>query len=539
MQKLLELLKSIEIEIRAFGNLSKEILLEMTKLSEWEFRIVEGFITEVNLAKQKNITNFVYKKYDIKNPIKNNIKLDLLICACKRDQHDLILCDVHNRLMPAFHHPEIKWDYLEVWGMPVEQARNFCFNKALEMGAKKLLFIDDDMIIENTALCKIWDSMEETKALCVAAEYQKKANYVISAHGNKISTQTLLPDHLYETDLCAMGFTLINVDEVSKLIPAPYFWVFLAPDGLWAMGEDAFFTKNLIEYTNTYPIIDTRPSVLHYDKRWKKIFGTRNKDVTYATNKIDSFTIFDHVRIPPEHPIISIAMPRRSEQEPIATDLNHVVLDRGYKSEFLSIIGQPVDFARNQLAVDSVKNNSKYTLFLDNDIVLPRDAISKMLKVMEEDETEQLGMVCGDYLLKGVPIHSVHTVLDKTGKVTELNKLPEIDSASWLCGMGCSLVRTSVFRQIQFPWFVCHNVDRGDALSGGVNEDAHFTELLFQSGYQIKIIRDLKCLHVDFNNQCIYSFEKNPDFKYYTQFNFIEKFKLYSLEEYENEAKKI
>jgi hypothetical protein len=61
MQKLLELLKSIEIEIRAFGNLSKEILLEMTKLSEWEFRIVEGFITEVNLAKQKNITNLILK----------------------------------------------------------------------------------------------------------------------------------------------------------------------------------------------------------------------------------------------------------------------------------------------------------------------------------------------------------------------------------------------------------------------------------------------------------------------------------------------
>jgi hypothetical protein len=32
------------------------------------------------------------------------------------------------------------------------------------------------------------------------------------------------------------------------------------------MGEDAFFTKNLIEYTNQYPVIDTRPSVLHYDK---------------------------------------------------------------------------------------------------------------------------------------------------------------------------------------------------------------------------------------------------------------------------------
>jgi hypothetical protein len=32
------------------------------------------------------------------------------------------------------------------------------------------------------------------------------------------------------------------------------------------MGEDAFFTKNLIEYTGEKPLIDFRPSVLHYDK---------------------------------------------------------------------------------------------------------------------------------------------------------------------------------------------------------------------------------------------------------------------------------
>jgi hypothetical protein len=32
------------------------------------------------------------------------------------------------------------------------------------------------------------------------------------------------------------------------------------------MGEDAFFTKNLIEYTEEKPIIDLRISCLHYDK---------------------------------------------------------------------------------------------------------------------------------------------------------------------------------------------------------------------------------------------------------------------------------
>jgi hypothetical protein len=39
--------------------------------------------------------------------------------------------------------------------MPVEKARELCINKALELGCDYILFIDDDMIVENTALIKI------------------------------------------------------------------------------------------------------------------------------------------------------------------------------------------------------------------------------------------------------------------------------------------------------------------------------------------------------------------------------------------------
>jgi len=38
--------------------------------------------------------------------------------------------------------------------MPVEKAREFALNQALQKQSKYLLFIDDDMIIENTALLK-------------------------------------------------------------------------------------------------------------------------------------------------------------------------------------------------------------------------------------------------------------------------------------------------------------------------------------------------------------------------------------------------
>lgn len=538
MKELQPLMKSVEIELRSNGKLSEITHSKLTELTDWQFRIMEGFMVEVNLAMSRKDPNYVFKKYDVDQHLKARTpRLDLLICLTKRNQHDLVLTDVVNRLMPAFKYPNVKWDTMEVWGMPIERARNFCIEKALERGAKKVLFIDDDMIIENTALNRLWDVQETTGAICVAGEYQKKAAYEITAHGNKIAEadEDGKPSGYYSTDLCAMGFTLIDLQKLTAKVPAPYFWVFLAPDGLWSMGEDAFFTKNLIEHAGEYPLICTDVSILHYDKHWKKCFGKRNKDITYATEDINNFTTFDHIRVPPAHPLISIAIPGRTESDPVCTDLNRLVLDRGYKSTLLRVFGKNVDQARNELASQSVLNDSRYVLFIDDDIVMPRDAVSRMIEIMEKDEDEQIGAVTGDYLLKGIPAHSVHLQLDKEGIVTELSKLdtPTRVEANWLIGMGCCLVRTSVFRQIQWPWFLCHNLKENDAAQGGVNEDAHFTEMLLNNGYKIIIARDIKCMHLDTKTGVAYTFEKEVNLENYAYPPFINQFQVYSLEDYE------
>jgi glycosyltransferase involved in cell wall biosynthesis len=104
--------------------------------------------------------------------------------------------------------------------MKVEEARNFAVKKALEIGCKYLLFIDDDMIIENTGLIKLFETMFKTNKLVVSANYQKKADFEISAHGKFFDTEE---EYLKETDLCAMGFVLINIDEVTQKVPFPLF----------------------------------------------------------------------------------------------------------------------------------------------------------------------------------------------------------------------------------------------------------------------------------------------------------------------------
>jgi hypothetical protein len=506
---LLNLFKQIEIELRSNSKLSESSYKQMIDLKEWDLIIIKNFINEVNLSIQNNDYNFLFKKYSNiinKNTSLNKTKNDLFIAALKRDQNDLILTDVINRLVIP---QGITYKYFELWGMPVEKAREFALNQALQKQSKYLLFIDDDMIIENTALLKLWEHKDDS--IVISADYQKKADHKVTAHGNLFDHEKY--DYLKYTDLAAMGFTLINLHELTKKVPAPYFWVFLAPDGLWHMGEDAFFTKNLINYTNQYPLIDTRPSVLHFDKIWKKTFGKRDKNVTYASNIINTYNTFDYNRQPPEHPLINICIPKRVEEDPVATDFNRLLSLRGYKIEHSSIFGHNVDEARNLLSSNSVKIGSKYTFFVDNDIILPENALVRMTEILEEND--EIGAVTGDYLFKGKLPHSVHLQLDDNGKVTELNRIKDLDEevySNWLIGMGCCLIRTEVFRQLQYPWFLCYSkklrktgVDVSE--DGGENEDAHFSEMLMNNGYKIKILNDLKCVHVDFNNKIMYGYD--------------------------------
>jgi hypothetical protein len=48
-----------------------------------------------------------------------------------------------------------------------------------------------------------------------------------------------------------------------------------------------------------------------------------------------------------------------------------------------------------------------------------------MTEILEEND--EIGAVTGDYLFKGKLPHSVHLQLDDNGKVTELNRIKDLD----------------------------------------------------------------------------------------------------------------
>lgn len=507
MKKLIGLLKEIELEYRSFKEIkSKSLWTKLSELNDWEYRIVQDFILRLDLYMKNNNLNFLYKLYQEQSNFQSyeiEKKCDLLIVTTRRNEHDLVLTDVANRLVI----PEnLKYLTLDIWGLNIVEARNLGVKKACEFGSNYLLFIDDDIIVPNNALLKLYNLMIETNKLVVAANYYKKVEPLVSAHGKFFDFDK--NESIKEVECCAMGFTLINIQEVSKVVPFPLFWVFVSQDGFWNIGEDYFFSKNLFEYTNQKPLVDLSIKTLHYDKVWKRCYGEKDNNVIYASNAIESAKQFESLRVPTDFPLILIGTPVKNETDPIAYDLTKLKMRRSFRSQYFKVIGYDVDEARTALADEALKRDAKYLLFIDNDIIPADHDFCTLIDIMESDE--RIGIVSGNYQLKGLPSDSVHLHLNDKGKVVELDKIKNDSSTiknNWLTALGFSLVRCDCFRQIRKPWFKCYSRNNLNQL---VNEDAHFTELILQNGYESIITQDVQCLHVDFQTKKIYGkYNKN------------------------------
>lgn len=493
---MIDLLKDIELELRSGAKSSSmNVLRKMSDLSDWEYRIVQDFILRVNLAIQSNNLNFVYKLYNNTEHKIGKKKIDIVIACLKRNERDTVLTDVTNRLII----PEgLSYQLITIWGMQVTKARNFAVEQALRLGADYLLFIDDDILVPNNTLIKLYSDMKSNGSLCVAAQYYRKVSPFISAHSTSIK-DIKSSDHYHADEVCAMGCTLLNLKEITYKVPAPLFWEFGAPDGYWSMGEDAFFTKNLIHYTGSIPLVDKTIGCLHYDKVWKKMYGDIDKTVTYASNIIEDF---ETMRIPPKYPSILIGIPTRNQEDPIAANLNNLSLLRGYRTELFRTYGLRVDDARNTIVKEALNRGSDYILFIDDDIVPPIDGLDRLLIHMESDKYH---IVSGDYLTKGYKPHSVHLQLNDKGLVTELDRFADSDlvESNWLIGLGFTLVKTDIFKQLRFPWFQCHA--KSQHTDQDINEDAHFCELSLESGYKIVVDRSIRCAHIDYKSNKIYT----------------------------------
>ena len=183
-------------------------------------------------------------------------------------------------------------------------------------------------------------------------------------------------------------------------------------------------------------------------------------------------------------------------------------LDKGdHEVLFEFVRGYDVATARNRIAQKALNLKTDAVLMVDNDVVLPKNAL---LNLLENDKEVCLGY----YPHRGVdnryngrtcicklidpdgkpyyhyPLESEYTSAEMKGMADAGNKAILVHGG----GMGCAMIKTEVFRKTSYPWYDW--VNYGDANRGMLSEDLYFCSLCRIHGIEIYADVRVGCGHL-------------------------------------------
>lgn len=160
----------------------------------------------------------------------------------------------------------------------------------------------------------------------------------------------------------------------------------------------------------------------------------------------------------------------------------------GYTVDFQYFYGYNVQQVRNLIAEWAKQYD--YLFSVDSDIVVPRDALKKMLST-------DYDIVSGLYIQRkpGKQILEVYMDTSSGGYTNIPYSLLEnkgvVEIAA--CGMGCALIKSEVFRTMPYPHFVYK-----DALDhqNTISEDIYFCTKARSLGFKVWADTTIRCDHI-------------------------------------------
>ena len=158
----------------------------------------------------------------------------------------------------------------------------------------------------------------------------------------------------------------------------------------------------------------------------------------------------------------------------------------GHEVDFEFVRGYDVATARNRIAMKAIDGGYDYVMMVDNDVTPKRDALVRLLSHNEDVVTGYYAHRGNDNLYNGrtcvckvfqpngqpyfnYPLESEYTATE----MEELKKDGELVRIHG-GGMGCILIRTSVFERLFYPWYDWINY--ADENRGMLSEDLYFCE---------------------------------------------------------------
>ena len=183
-------------------------------------------------------------------------------------------------------------------------------------------------------------------------------------------------------------------------------------------------------------------------------------------------------------------------------------LDKGgHECLFESVRGYDVATARNRIAQRALDLKADYLLTVDNDVVLPENALIALLEDAKDvnlgyyahrgRDNRYDGHTCICKLKDENGKEYYHYPLESAYTAKEMKAMADAGMSKIAVhggGMGCALIATEVFSRITYPWYDW--VNYGDANRGLLSEDLYFCSLCRAKGISIYADVRVGCGHL-------------------------------------------
>lgn len=159
----------------------------------------------------------------------------------------------------------------------------------------------------------------------------------------------------------------------------------------------------------------------------------------------------------------------------------------GYELDFQYFYGYQIDQIRNLIASWGV--HYTYLFCVDSDIVLPKDALVKMVGANRD-------IVSGLYIQRIPDKQILEIYVDAPFGVTNAN-FEDVKDAGLIqvaaCGMGCCLINSDVLRKMEYPHFVYKSaISHAHTFS----EDIYFCCKAREQGFTVWADTSIRCEHI-------------------------------------------
>ncbi len=201
---------------------------------------------------------------------------------------------------------------------------------------------------------------------------------------------------------------------------------------------------------------------------------------------------------------ILVVAPHRTKDDGNVTNFFKMQTPAGFTCSLSEPYGYSVADAQNFAVQKALDENYDYVFFVEDDNLIPRNALVQLMHHNAE-------IVGGFYYRKYLPLETAGMGLTENGEPCSIEnfEIGDIIHNTLVLPMGCTLIKTDVFKKMSFPYFKEVKVANRPALTS----DTYFCEKARELNIDVITDTGVQCLHIDRTHGILYGHKDIVDYE--------------------------